>query len=104
MRRATGLYAMLLAGLTCPAIAQRAQAPSLVTVQGTAAPAQVAPVRPAVLKVSAAAAPRTIQVFVVPVPSELLSSRPVTYVVTPAGGATIIPPFSGVVAPGDADP
>src|SRR6185295_13841164 len=101
MHRATGVYALLLAGLTCPAIAQRAQASSLVAVQGTRAPAQVVPARPAALPVSAAAAPRTIQVFVVPVPGTLLSNRPVTYVVTPTGGATIIPPLSGVVPAGE---
>jgi hypothetical protein len=47
--------------------------------------------------VAAVAAPRTIQVFAVPVPADLRSDRPVSYTVTPAGGATIIPPLRGVV-------
>jgi len=77
MRRAAFLGAMLLAGLTLRAEAQHAQTVS--------------------------AAPRTIQVFLVPVPAALRADQPVAYTVTPNGGATIIPPLRGTVAPGGAD-
>ena len=79
--------AILLPGFTRRAHAQQAQAPVV------AAP----------LSVMAVAAPRTIQVFLVPVPLTLRSDQPVTYAVTPTGGATIIPPLRGIVATGGRD-
>jgi hypothetical protein len=49
------------------------------------------------LAATALAAPRTIQVFLVAVPDVLQPDRPVSYTVTPTGGARIIPPLRGVV-------
>ena len=91
------LCAMVLAGLARRADAQQIVAPASVPLPFVA-PAGAAP-RP----VMAAGAPRTIQVFLVPVPTSFSLDRPVTYTVTPAGGATIIPPLRGIVAPGESD-
>ena len=89
MRRAVFLSAIVLAGLA----------------RGVAA--QQAPGRPAqrlidsvTTLVTASAAPRTIQVFVVPVPVSFRPDRTVDYTVVPTGGATIIPPLHGIVAAG----
>ncbi len=89
MRRAVFLSAIVLAGLA----------------RGVAA--QQAPGRPAqrlidsvTTLVTVTAAPRTIQVFVVPVPVSFRPDRPVDYTVVPTGGATIIPPLHGIVAAG----
>jgi alpha-galactosidase-like protein len=46
------------------------------------------------------AAPRTIQVFMVPVPLQLRSDRPVAFVVVPTGDATILPPLQGMLPAG----
>ncbi len=52
----------------------------------------------------ARALPRSIQVFSVPVPAVFLTGQPVTYAITPTGGATIVPPLQGVAAAGGISP
>ena len=87
MRRALLLCTIVLTGLAGRTEAQ----------QGATLAAPPAP------PVTATAAPHTIQVFLVPVPNSLFPDRPVAYTVTPAGGATIIPPLRGIVASGRGD-
>lgn len=89
MRRAVFLSAIVLAGLARGVAAQ--QAP------GRSAQRLIDSVT---TSVTASAAPRTIQVFVVPVPVSFRPDRAVDYTVVPTGGATIIPPLHGIVAAG----
>src|SRR6266576_6379296 len=83
VRRSALLWTLLLAPAASRAAAQQLEAPLVTSVAGRRG-------------ARARALPRTIQVFVVAVPVLFRAGEPVTYTVTPTGGATIIPPLQGM--------
>ena len=83
VRRSALLWTLLLAPAAPRAAAQQLEVPLVTGVAGR-------------LGARARALPRSIQVFVVPVPALFRAGESVTYTVTPTGGATIIPPLQGV--------
>jgi len=87
VRRAALISTLLLAPFARRASAQQLDLPTLSEL-GTGTR----------LGARASALPRTIQVFVVPVPPVFRAGEPVAYTITPMGGATIIPPLEASVA------